>query len=317
MAIETIDDRWFNVRRRGAFWNVYDLSFLERKLLPAITRESSDDLTEIQLQAFRSAFPSTAFEAITCSFETADHEGKLDQITEFNKKELAQEYLEARKNAPELDFSWVARSEQPGRPLFASDFMSRPEFEDSLLYNTCIAPLNMSEVFCISYCDPRRNEAMKITQRFILSSGSADMGPTRQHDVEYLNVPFVLSWMCRAKMISVQALKRYFKLISGISPMQMAILREVVNSHSYSAVNVSAKYRISKRTLETHIRDIYEYIRYSMGIDQSDTQRSSRIVDLVNHYSFLSFCAPVQNEYNFKAALQKAVIATQDRFDRF
>ena len=275
-------------------------------MLPAAVSSDPTSLTLIQLEAFRAAFPDAGVEGITCTLETSGSNGRLHSLREFNGLELSQEYLNARKKAPELDFSWVARAEQPGRPLFISDFMTRSEFEACTLYEACIDPLNMHEVFCVSYCNPKDNEFLKVVQRFILSSDSMQMGETRQHDVEYLNVPFILSWLCHMNLISENALVRYFDLLAGVSPMQLAVLREMVNSFQYNAVQVAAKFCISKRTLEAHLYEVYEHAFNALGFERDGLQRSARIVDLVNHYSFLAFCAPVQNKYDFRSALQKS-----------
>jgi hypothetical protein len=296
---------WFKVSRHKELRYLYSSDFVLKRLKWAACNPNPNTFARFHVDEINKALRLGAdrvFE-IGCNTEEFDEMGNIRNIQTFQNNSVGTELMDRyRLSSLGVDFSKTARLQQPGRAIFCSDFMERQEFKRSSAYNEIYSASGASDFNSISYRLPFK--AGFQINNVLLSSSRVDLkSVVKRHDIEYANIPFLFGWLLQLGQITLQNYETWMGLLVGLSPIKLAILRELVNVRQFYTHAVALKYEMSKRTLETHLHMIYEQAFSILGFTTDPRFRSARLVDICNHFYFLKYCGRVQNEYDFRATL--------------
>jgi hypothetical protein len=289
------NERWFSVRQGAELRAIYKANFLNQLLLKAARTYTNVDYARFHVEKIQKLFPASGIVDVIIVVHQPTKFSDKNSTLLINQSELTLEMVNIYRDATDAATDVNMRHLRPGQAFVSTDFQTRKVFLQSNFYKDLLKPADMDDAFSVSYMIPGHSDK-RIANVFIQKRGTLFQEAIGRHEFEYANLPFLMGWLYKIDAISETTLANYLSLLSGLTPMQVAVLRELVGSYQYFPHKAAAKFEISVRTLETHFYTLHENALSVLGLEGSDVYRSSRLVDLCNHYQFLKFCAPVAEQ---------------------
>ncbi|NNF76590.1 MAG: hypothetical protein HKN05_01045 [Rhizobiales bacterium] len=174
-----------------------------------------------------------------------------------------------------------------GTAVFNTDFKSLEEWNDTRFYQEFKSPLGLYHAVLLTYPLPFATEKF---MKFVYDSGAGKTFCSKltKDEIEYVTTPFMYAWLYKFGYIDKSSFSRILNLLTNITPVQLFLLRELVNIPVYQNKSVAQKFKISGRVVNNYFANIYGQISHLLPDRPSLDARAAPLVDLVRHFSFLS-----------------------------
>ncbi|MEM7268809.1 MAG: hypothetical protein AAF401_06115 [Pseudomonadota bacterium] len=271
----------------------YDPSFLLGELKDAAMRMDSASFGRFHADSVAKRVPGFSPDQVICVGERVNDDLSVQTINFRINHEAAEQHIEVYRKHTDRDGYRRLKIFNKGRFL---------NFEQMTSAASCQGPQPMAEAFAklavsdaMSCCYPIANfKNNLLTMNYLFQSGNKATIEVTTHEVEYLSIPFLFGWLLIADYIDAGQFEEWTEALTELTPMQVCILRDLVNTERYSAAGIADKYSISRRTLESHINGAHEAKGYLLDAHDDVGGKFSRTLDLINLFSFLRFVGEVK-----------------------
>ena len=158
---------------------------------------------------------------------------------------------------------------------------------DTDLYYNFKTPLNIHQSASVTYKIPYKT---KLQFRFVYFSSMANLFDPNvtQGEVEFFSLVFYLGWIRRKDIIDSHTFRHWLELLVGMTPMWLALLREIVNIGRFQNKAVASRLNISDKVARNYIAEAYNSISHLLPAPEYANANLSQCIDLVRYYHFLN-----------------------------
>ncbi len=148
-------------------------------------------------------------------------------------------------------------------------------------------------LFKEEYCIPNMQG-----RRFIVEYFAKDPRPNDQLCLEdalqYLSVPFYFAWLMRWGHIDVATLEDWYRLLVGVTPARLNLLREIVCVGRYQTGVIANRLALSDRVVRNYIAEALHAVSHLLPDLEMASANSSQCIDLVRYYWFLRYVGTIK-----------------------
>ncbi|MEM8686872.1 MAG: hypothetical protein AAGF81_06070 [Pseudomonadota bacterium] len=275
------------VRRSAEVKRTLSAQFLLRELLEAAVRCSDADFIKFQQNTLRELLPGFDPQVLSVSVQEISPDGTLMGAESFRSVNIDPSAILLYREVQDTDDVFPHSWSNPGTAVFNTDFRSMEQWKDTRLYQEFKSPLGLYQAVLLTYRLPFATQKF---MKFVYDSGAGRQFCDRitKDEIEFVTTPFMYAWLFKRGYMDKAAFRQVLQLLTGLSPVQLFLLRELVNIPVYQNSSVAQKFRISGRVVNNYYANIYSQIAHLLPERPSRQSRAAPLVDLVRHYSFLS-----------------------------
>lgn len=141
-------------------------------------------------------------------------------------------------------------------------------------------------VSIVNYSVPFRT-GIRLMMASYFNGPATDVASRFEFDI--VNMPFAIVWMKHFGVIDDATMRHWLRLLANLTPAKLFLIREIIGAQRYHASLVAERTGISKRNLENHIYQLSDVLDEKVPQARNTSGNGSIIVDIANHYGFLSF----------------------------
>ncbi len=285
------DQTAVRVRRSAEVKHTFSSRFLFHELLEAVCKSDDFAFAKFQQEAMRHLLPGFDPRLLSVCVQKISSGGKFLAVECYRSVNIDPSapllYREVHSDDDVFPYSWS----NPGTAVFNTDFKSLDEWDDTRFYQEFKSPLGLYHAILLTYRLPFSSEKF---MKFIYDSGAGQRfcEKVTKDEVEYITTPFMYAWLYKFGYIDKSSLVQIFKLLTGLTPVQLSLLRELVNVPVYQNASVASKFRISGRVVNNYFANIYGQISHLLPDRPTSNARAAPLIDLVRHFSFLNLTGP-------------------------
>ena len=275
------------VRRSAEIKRTLNAQFLLRELFEAASKLDDAEFAKYQQTTLRELLPGFDPQMLSVCVQEISHTGTLKGIECYHSVNIDPSAILLYREVQAVDDVFPRSWSNPGAAVFNTDFMSLEEWQDTRLFQVFKSPLGLYHAVLLTYRLPfAANKFMK----FVYDSGAGRRfcEKVTKDELEYVTTPFVYAWLYKFGYMDEATFQQILKLLAGLTPVQLGLLRELVNIPAYQNLTVAQKFRISGRVVNNYFANIYGQISHLLPDRPSTNTRAAPLVDLVRLYSFLS-----------------------------
>lgn len=281
------ENNTIKVRRSSEVRSTFSPGFLIRDLQEATFKCSDQEFARFHQESLRHLLPGFDPHVFSVCIQKISKSGKLRTIDAYQGVNIdAHAHLLYRK-IHHTDGVFQASWLNPGTAVFNTDFKSLEEWHETRLYQEFKSPLGLYHAVLLTYQLPFSTEKFI---KFVYDSGAGRTFCEKltKDEIEYVTMPFTFAWLHKFGYIDDTTFRRILSLLENITPMQLFLLRELVNIPVYQNKTVAAKFKISGRVVNNYFANIYGQISHLLPDRTSLDARAAPLVDLVRHFAFLN-----------------------------
>ena len=278
------------VRRNYSIASVYKRSFLRGDFLDAVNGASSLAYSEFQRDIINNRLPDFQADRILLLGEEFGDNGAFVDLFFHIEDELTEFHSSQYRVLSEFDQYRRVKLKNRGRFLSFADFGSHPDFNPDQKMSEVFANMGVSDGVSACFGVPF-NKAKAIYMSYVLLEGRTLAEGVNRWELEYMSLPFLIGWLYRMKLVDADTFDSWLSALEELTPMQVFLIRDIVNVASFKPEETAEKFQISRRTVEAHIQSIVEAkLQRSNGAFRTARDRhSSRLLDIANHFNFMVF----------------------------
>lgn len=275
------------VRRSAEVKSTFSARFLFRELLEAAYKTDDLAFAKFQQESLRNLLPGFDPKALSVCVQEISGNGTFLAAECYRSVNIDPHavslYREVQCDDDVFPYSWS----NPGTAIFNTDFKSLAEWDDTRFYQEFKSPLGLYHAVLLTYRLPFASQKF---MKFVYDSGAGQRfcEKVTKDEIEYVTMPFMYAWLYKFGYIDQEAFVRILKFLTGLTPLQLSLLRELVNVPVYQNASVSQKFRISGRVVNNYFANIYGQISHLLPDRPSSNARAAPMIDLVRHFSFLN-----------------------------
>ncbi len=275
------------VRRSADVKRTLSAQFLFRELYEAALKCSDSEFIKFQQRSLRELLPGFDPQVLVVSVQEISPGGTLMAADSFRSVNIDRSAFLLYRQVHETDDVFPHSWSNPGTAVFNTDFRSMEQWKDTRLYQEFKSPLGLYQAVLLTYRLPFATQKF---MKFVYDSGAGRQFCDRitKDEIEFVTTPFMYAWLFKRGFMDEAAFRRVLQLLTDLSPVQLFLLRELVNIPVYQNSSVAQKFRISGRVVNNYFANIYGQIAHLLPERPSSEARAAPLVDLVRHYSFLS-----------------------------
>ncbi len=279
------------VRRNYSISGVYRRTFLRNEFTEALDNPSHIEFAKFQkatvcerLPDFKPDYVNIWGEEFTDDGEFIEH-FFLTYSDEFNPLKSLNKFFHA------FNKYRILMLKGRGRFLTFNELRQVSSFDADMHILDVLEELNVSDASCACYGLPfYRNKSLSMA--YVLQNGKKFSPNTNRWELEYFSLPFLLGWLHRTGFADDHTLDQWLHAIEDLTPMQVFLIRDIVNVPGFRPEDAALKYGISRRTVEAHVQSICEEKLQT----NADHRHSSRLLDIARHFNFMVFAHRVRTE---------------------
>lgn len=266
---------------------IYARPFLLHELMHAADMPDDEDFARFQCEAAARFSPDFKPDTLSVSILNFTADGvftKVEYCCAHNQPAgTLKLYSEHHDRDVMARANWLA----PGSAIFNTIFKSWDEWLDDEFYQLFKKPLGLHHTVVVNYRYP-------LKQRFSIRFGyQTEAGNTfgdglSKDEVEYFTLPFLIAWLYRMNSIDRETMEGWLSLIEGLTPLRLALLRDLTNETRYRRQSMADKLRVSARAVSNQLAEIHGAILHLLGPTSGEGDQS-KAVDLANAFGFLRF----------------------------
>ncbi len=275
------------VRRSAEVRNAFSTRFLLQELQDAACKCDDAEFVKFQQESLRQLLPGFDPQALSICVQRISKDGFFQAAESYRSVNIDPSayllYREVQCADDVFPHSWS----NPGTAVFNTDFRSLDEWDDTRFYQEFKSPLGLYHAVLLTYQLPYSTEKF---MKFVYDSGTGRKFCPKltKDEIEYVTLPFKYAWLYKFGYIDKSSFSRILSLLANMTPMQLFLLRELVNIPVYQNRQVAHKFKISGRVVNNYFANIYGQISHLLPARPSLDARAAPLVDLVRHFSFLS-----------------------------
>ena len=275
------------VRRSAEVRNTFSARFLLQELQDAAFKCDDAEFAKFQQASLRHLLPGFDPKMFSVCVQRITQDGLFLTAESYRSVNIDRSaillYREVHCDDEVFPHSWS----NPGTAVFNTDFKSLEEWNDTRLYQEFKSPLGLYHAVLLTYQLPFATEKF---MKFVYDSGAGKTFCSKltKDEIEYVTIPFMYAWLYKFGYIDRRSFSRILNLLTNITPVQLFLLRELVNIPVYQNKSVAQKFKISGRVVNNYFANIYGQIAHLLPDRPSLDARAAPLVDLVWHFSFLS-----------------------------
>lgn len=163
-----------------------------------------------------------------------------------------------------------------------ADFLGEEVHYESEFFEKYKKPMGVNAELTCAYGIPFSGSKLIYMSFTFPSKGGR--GRQMKELFEVTMCPFYIGWLRVFDFIDSETMVDWLSVVSALTPMQLAVLREVVAQEQFRTKESAEKLGISHRTLQNHISHICEAISGRKWFEHSLVT-----LDLVKNFEFLRF----------------------------
>ncbi|MCP5083639.1 MAG: hypothetical protein GY948_18280 [Alphaproteobacteria bacterium] len=275
------------VRRSAEIRTTFSTRFLLHELQDAACKCDDAEFAKFQQKSLRHLLPGFDPKVLSVCVQQISQDGVFLAAESFRSVNIDPSavllYREVHCDDDVFPHSWA----NPGTAVFNTDFMSLDEWNDTRFYREFKSPLGLYHAVLLTYQLPYATEKF---MKFVYDSGAGKTFCSKltKDEIEYVTMPFMYAWLYKFGYIDRSSFSRILNLLTNITPVQLFLLRELVNIPVYQNKSVAQKFKISGRVVNNYFANIYGQISHLLPDRPSLDARAAPLVDLVRHFSFLN-----------------------------
>ena len=283
------------VRRNHSITSVYKRAFLRGDFLNAVNNPSNLAFSEFQRKTINNRLPDFHADRILVLGEVFGKKGEFKDLFFHIEDELTDFHSSKYRRMSEFDDYRLVKLKNRGRFMTFNDFGSHEEFNPDQKMNAVFAEMGVTDGISACFGVPfNLNKAIYMS--YICLNGNTLTDRTNRWELEYISLPFLIGWLYRMELVDADTFDLWLSALTDLTPMQVFLIRDIVNVTSYKPEEAAAKFNISRRTVEAHIQTIVESkLQTAQGLFRPASERhSSRLLDIANRFSFMVFAHQVR-----------------------
>lgn len=275
------------VRRSAEIRNTFSSRFLLQELKPAACKCDDGEFAKFQQQSLRHLLPGFDPQILSVCVQEISTDGVFQGAESYRSVNIDSSAYILYREVHCVDEVFPHSWSNPGTAVFNTDFKSLDEWNDTRFFQEFKSPLGLYHAVLLTYNLPYSTEKF---MKFMYDSGAGKTFSSKltKDEIEYVNTPFMYAWLYKFGYIDRSSFSRILKLLTNITPLQLCLLRELVNIPVYQNKSVAQKFKISGRVVNNYFANIYGQISHLLPDRPSRDARAAPLVDLVRHFSFLS-----------------------------
>lgn len=275
------------VRRSAEVRRAFSTGFLMRDLHEAACKCDDIEFAKFQQEAMRQLLPGFDPHVLSVCVQEISPNGVIQAAEPFRSLNLDPNAFLLYREVHHLDDVVPHSWSHPGIAVFNTDFKSLEEWDDTLFYHAFKAPLGLYHAVLLTYKLPFSTCKF---MKFVYDSGARKSFCPKltKDEIEYVTTPFMYAWLFKFGYMDEQNFTRILSLLVNLTPLQLFLLRELVNTPVYQNKTVAQKFKISGRVVNNYFANIYGQISHLLPDRPVNDARAAPLVDLVRHFSFLN-----------------------------
>lgn len=275
------------VRRSAEVRRTFSTEFLMRELHEAACKCDDLEFAKFQQDAMRQLLPGFDPHVMTVSVQEISPTGVFQAAEPFRSLNLDPSAFLLYRKVHGMDDVFPHSWSNPGTAVFNTDFKSLEEWDDTLFYHAFKSPLGLYHAVLLTYKLPfTAGKFMKFV--FDSGAGKSFCPKLTKDEIEFVTTPFMYAWLFKFGYMDEQNFTRILSLLTNVTPLQLFLLRELINTPVYQNKTVAQKFKISGRVVNNYFANIYGQISHLLPDRPQNDARAAPLVDLVRHFSFLS-----------------------------
>lgn len=266
--------------------------------MPAVKRCDDAQYTKFQVECLRGHIGGFNLSGMLVLIEEFCPRGTHLGFRLHESYNLPDNALSLLGNISNIDICAKHVASNTGQVVLSSSFMPLQKWFDTEIHYYFKIPLEIHHSASVVYRVPFKRQQQFRFVCFSNMSEAFDSAVTSD-EIEYFMLPLFLGWLCRKNYIDQETLNDWLEMLVGMTPMRLALLREMVNIGRYQNKAIAKRLDISDRVVRNYIAEAYSLISHLLPAPEFSDANLSQCVDLVRCYHFLSLVGVSTNEFDF------------------
>ncbi|MEM7268808.1 MAG: hypothetical protein AAF401_06110 [Pseudomonadota bacterium] len=249
------------------------------------------EFADFQCIAVAEKVPGFNPDLMLCVAELINEDNSLAETIFIMDADYARYHADMYRQHVDFDGYRRLKAFNRGRFVSFDQMISAPSCQGNQPMVEVFEKIGVTDSMNCCYTMPTYKSRVFYINYLFLNGNTADRSITT-YEVEYVTLPFLLAWLLLAGYIDLGRYDEWSAALCALTPMQLFVLRDLLNAKRYSAEAVASKYGISRRTLETHVANIHSAKCGLLG-EAKVEGNASRIPELINLFEFLRFSGAV------------------------
>jgi hypothetical protein len=275
------------VRKTGRSREYYSRNFLFQELLPAAKYCENSEFAKFHADSLNHHIDGFNLAGLTASVQRYRPDGEFEDFELLTSYNVCKSAEKLYRKTSKFDIIRVLAFSNIGSAIINSDVKPLSEWLDTEIYHYFKNPLGIHHSATLSYAIPyKKYHRLRIV---CSSNRSRIFDPAVTGDeVEFYSLPLFLGWMLRLGIIDEPTLETWLLLLTGMTPMRLAMLRTIVNIGRYQIAAIAGRLNITEGVVRNYITEAYCSISHLLPCPEIAGANTSQCVDLVRYYKFLN-----------------------------
>lgn len=283
---------------------IYARPFLMGHLLQAAETPDDNDFARFQREMAQEFHADFTPDTLSVAIMKYGEEGVFERVEFCCADNQPEGTLSLYREHQHRDVMTGANLLVPGAALFNTVFKTWDEWMNDEFYTLFKAPLGLHHTVVVHFRYPLKK---RFSIRFGYQTiGKRNFGPgLTKDDVEFFSIPFMVAWLYRLNTIDRETMIGWLELLEGMTPLRLAVLRDLTNTTRYRTQSLADKLGLTARALSDQLAEIYGNVSHLLGSLSGETH-PAQLVDLSNAFGFLQFAGLYQPEHLLRDQLRIA-----------
>lgn len=261
---------------------------LTHELIKACREKTDSEFAAFQSKWMKNYIPEFDADALSIVFCQMDGNQMIAGSQNSVYLNMRRNELDVYRRVQHLDVIRPTIMRNIGTGIFNTDFHTLDVWRTQPMYHDYYEPLGLLHTVSIAYEIPFQT-SLRLQFTYFKEIDSSFPDTLTKDEVEYLSIPFYYAWAHRWGIIDEATFERWLSLLSGLTPIQLFLLRDLIARPRYSLPVTAEKFDLNSRMVNHYYNQIYNSALAHLDTNYKIVGNASKMVDLAQAYHFLSY----------------------------